>query len=176
MPDGSFIPRACLDHAATGDVLAEWRAQVEAFIAVFGVPPTHLDSHHGVHHLRNCTPAYFALAAEYGLPVRGGVNELTTAAAGIRGSDAVIYDWTATGAGALGLIELIEAHASRLPVPAGQASLEVVTHPGHDDAYLGCVSSLNAARELDLRGLLELADLGWLPNQQFQLGRYPAIA
>lgn len=175
-PDGSFIPRACLGQAATGDVLAEWRAQVEAFIAVFGVPPTHLDSHHGVHHLRNCAPAYLALAAEYGLPVRGGGNPLTTAASGIRGSDAVIYDWTATGAGARGLIQLIEAHAARLPGPPGQASLEVVTHPGYDDTYLGAMSSLNAARELDLGGLLELTDMGWLPNQRFQLGRYPSMA
>jgi predicted glycoside hydrolase/deacetylase ChbG (UPF0249 family) len=175
-PDGSFIPRTCLGQAATGDVLAEWRAQVEAFIDVFGVLPTHLDSHHGVHRLPNCAPAYFALAAEYGLPVRGGVNELTSAAAGIRGSDAVIYGWTTTGAGARGLIQLIEAHAARLPAHSGQASLEVVTHPGYNDAYLGSMSSLNAARELDLGGLLELADMGWLPNQRFQLGRYPSMA
>jgi chitin disaccharide deacetylase len=50
---------------------AEWRAQIEAFIAVAGKKPTHLDSHH---HSSYFTPGLFQamleLAREYGLPIR----------------------------------------------------------------------------------------------------------
>jgi predicted glycoside hydrolase/deacetylase ChbG (UPF0249 family) len=53
------------------DVKAEWRAQVEAFIAAAGKKPTHLDSHH---HSSYFTPgllrSMLELAREYGVPIR----------------------------------------------------------------------------------------------------------
>jgi chitin disaccharide deacetylase len=53
------------------EVKAEWRAQVEAFIAAAGKKPTHLDSHH---HSSYFTPGLFQamleLAHEHGLPIR----------------------------------------------------------------------------------------------------------
>jgi len=53
------------------EVKAEWRAQVEAFIAAAGKEPTHLDSHH---HSSYFTPGLFRsmleLAREYDVPIR----------------------------------------------------------------------------------------------------------
>jgi len=52
-------------------VRAEWRAQIEAFIAGSGRKPTHLDSHH---HSSYFTPGLFKsmleLAREYDVPIR----------------------------------------------------------------------------------------------------------
>jgi chitin disaccharide deacetylase len=53
------------------EVKAEWRAQIEAFMAAAGKKPTHLDSHH---HSSYFTPGLFQamleLAREYDLPIR----------------------------------------------------------------------------------------------------------
>jgi predicted glycoside hydrolase/deacetylase ChbG (UPF0249 family) len=53
------------------EVKAEWRAQIEAFIAAAGKKPTHFDSHH---HSSYFTPgllqAMFELAREYDVPIR----------------------------------------------------------------------------------------------------------
>jgi chitin disaccharide deacetylase len=53
------------------EVKAEWRAQVEAFVAAAGKKPTHLDSHH---HSSYFTPGLFKsmleLAREFDAPIR----------------------------------------------------------------------------------------------------------
>jgi chitin disaccharide deacetylase len=74
-PEGSFHNLAQFVSLAPSlnleEVRAEWRAQIEAFIATAGNNPTHLDSHH---HSSYFTPgllqAMFELAREYGLPIR----------------------------------------------------------------------------------------------------------
>lgn len=49
---------------------AEWRAQVEVFLAT-GLPLTHLDSHHhAAYRHANALHVLFGLASEYGVPVR----------------------------------------------------------------------------------------------------------
>lgn len=73
--DGSFLKldqlianRAQVDSA---QVKAEWRTQIERFIAVSGRKPTHLDSHH---HSSYFTPDFFQamleLAHEYDVAIR----------------------------------------------------------------------------------------------------------
>lgn len=72
---GAFLKLQALISRAPSlniaEVRAEWRAQIDAFIAATGKQPTHLDSHH---HSSYFTPALlqtmFELANEYALPVR----------------------------------------------------------------------------------------------------------
>jgi predicted glycoside hydrolase/deacetylase ChbG (UPF0249 family) len=74
-PDGSFLKLdqflARLDQIDPEQVRAEWRAQVEKFVAAAGRAPTHLDSHH---HASYFTEPLFRgmleLAREYGAGIR----------------------------------------------------------------------------------------------------------
>jgi predicted glycoside hydrolase/deacetylase ChbG (UPF0249 family) len=65
-----------------GEVRAEWRAQIERFVAVTGQRPTHLDSHH---HTSYLTPGLLRtmldLAAEYGAAIRMPITTLDVAQA-----------------------------------------------------------------------------------------------
>ncbi|ETI69114.1 chitin disaccharide deacetylase [Neobacillus vireti] len=51
------------------EVEKEWTAQIERFIAS-GLTPTHFDSHHHVHTLKELEPVVKKLAKKYRLPVR----------------------------------------------------------------------------------------------------------
>ena len=67
-PDAFF---ANLPNIDILEVKAEWRAQIEAYIAAAGTKPSHLDSHH---HSSYASPALFKamleLAKEYEFPIR----------------------------------------------------------------------------------------------------------
>lgn len=75
VPDGSFLKLdqllARLDQIDPQQVKAEWRAQIERFVATAGRAPTHLDSHH---HSSYFTEPLFRgmleLAREYGAGIR----------------------------------------------------------------------------------------------------------
>jgi predicted glycoside hydrolase/deacetylase ChbG (UPF0249 family) len=73
--NGDFLkPDAFIANLPNVDILevkAEWRAQIEAYIAAAGTKPTHLDSHH---HSSYSSPALFKamleLAKEYDCAIR----------------------------------------------------------------------------------------------------------
>ncbi|CDQ38688.1 MULTISPECIES: chitin disaccharide deacetylase [Virgibacillus] len=56
-------------HIDQEELYSEWKAQIESFIAS-GLTPTHLDSHHHIHHKETMQPIFVELAKEYNLPVR----------------------------------------------------------------------------------------------------------
>ena len=64
-----FVER--LPAVNPGEVVAEWRAQIERFVSITGRKPDHLDSHH---HSSYFTPRFFEmmleLAQENGCPIR----------------------------------------------------------------------------------------------------------
>lgn len=74
-PEGRFLSLAAFTERAAAldpaEAKAEWRAQIEKFIAAAGQKPTHLDSHH---HSSYFTPGLFQsmleLAQEYDTPIR----------------------------------------------------------------------------------------------------------
>jgi chitin disaccharide deacetylase len=172
---GDFVPRESLAEVAPPDVEQEWRRQIELAYELLGGPPSHLDSHHGVHHLPNCIDVYVRLAHEYQLPVRGGEGEVRERVPSphIRGSTVVVYDWTAKGLGVSDLHGMLLAAAQE----AGSGgSVEVVTHPGFSDAYLQSTSSLNDLRDQDLAALDELAETGWLVRNGFALTTFRELA
>lgn len=142
-------------HAANvREVNIEWRAQIELAIKLLGHSPTHIDSHHGMHRLPALFPVYKAIAQDYNLPFRGTINKLRDEiiAHNLRGTSAIVRDWTSSCTGALGLMSEIDRVAGEFP---SSTAIEVVAHPGTSDPTLRQISSLNDKRECDLHGLIE---------------------
>lgn len=69
---GNFLSRSKLldSNVSKDEILNEFKAQIDKFIEVFKVKPTHLDSHHGCHDLDLTKDITLKLAKEYNLPVR----------------------------------------------------------------------------------------------------------
>ena len=167
--DGAFFrPSALSGRLATlvyGEVLAEWRAQVERFIAVTGRSPTHLDAHH---HVAYWTPlllrAMLELAHAYGCAIRlpTGAEAERVGMEMLAGLVQPLCAWAGP---------LLDAYRPRHPdhfeasfysagttrehllhllshLPAG--TTELMCHPGHADAELLAGSGYNRQREVEL--------------------------
>jgi predicted glycoside hydrolase/deacetylase ChbG (UPF0249 family) len=136
-------------RARPDEVRREAEAQVEAFTRRFGRPPTHLDSHHHVHRLRQVGEAVLAVALDAGLPIRSqdpGFRE------GLRrhgartpdhfvGGDGAEPYWTAE--------RLLDVLAG---LPAG--TTELMCHPGYFDDDLA-YSRYGRQRETELAALCD---------------------
>jgi len=66
--------RSSLDAARPEHVLAETRAQLQAFRRLVGAMPTHLDSHRHAHVYPAVLEAFLTLSWETGLPVRSATD------------------------------------------------------------------------------------------------------
>jgi chitin disaccharide deacetylase len=165
---GDFPRRPDGDSANPDEVLREWRGQIEAARQFLGRPPSHLDSHHGIHRHPNCVQAVSTLAKEYGLPVRGGKQPFDEAreAAGIKGSNKVVYDWTGRS---LGAEDLEQKLLALIPQTGLGELVEVVTHPGYPDEYLATISAINVQRLADKDALMHLNRQRWLERNGFAL-------
>lgn len=173
-PDGAFLKldqliaaRARVDPA---EAKAEWRAQIENFIAVTGFKPTHLDSHH---HSSYFTPGLFQsmleLAREYDIAIRLPVEpEARDTLAGIpaellqpvveaaprllqqfrpRHPDAFFasfYDASATKEELFRIFHSLE-----------DGTFEVMAHPGYSDPDLIAGTSYAIQRDLELQILTD---------------------
>jgi hypothetical protein len=149
------------------ELYAEWRAQVERFIAVTGLAPDHLDAHH---HIAYKAPVLLRpmleLARAYGCAVR-----LATGVDGQEASPAgpgrPLREW-----GAPLLVELTPRHPDRLEtsfygptatlshllellahLPEG--TTELMCHPSYTEPELLAVSSYNRQREQELGALID---------------------
>jgi predicted glycoside hydrolase/deacetylase ChbG (UPF0249 family) len=148
------IPQLNMD-----EVKAEWRAQIEAYIAASGKKPTHLDSHH---HSSYFSPALFRamleLAKEFDCPIRYPLlpsnddsrefSETTKHAPALlqefnpRRPDVFFvnfYDETATKEELLTIIHNVSEGTS-----------EIMCHPGHVDDAFAKESIYNFQREREL--------------------------
>ena len=149
------------------EVEREWRAQIDIACNLLGAKPSHLDSHHGAHHVPAFAEVFIKLALEFDLPVRdrAAMREYNPEAL-LFGSDVVLYDWTARGQDS----KALQTQIVQAIVNSSEAEvLEVVTHPGHSDDELRKISSLNDLREFDLAALLELASRNWFRLEGLQL-------
>jgi predicted glycoside hydrolase/deacetylase ChbG (UPF0249 family) len=138
---------AVLDPAG-GAAAAEaaLRRQLARFAELRGAPPTHLDSHKHAHAAPDVLPAFAAVAAEAGLPVRA-VDAATRAALrghGVATPDAFLGDaarrpaWTEEA--------LLAALAA-----VGEGITELMAHPGHAPSHVR--TSFGAEREVELAAL-----------------------
>ncbi|HZJ86667.1 MAG TPA: carbohydrate deacetylase [Erysipelothrix sp.] len=123
------------------EVEAEWRAQIEKFLAT-NITPTHIDSHHNVHVFsEELHQLALKLAREYKLPLRnsGRDNEdvITTAT-----SDQSFYDEGVT----LKQLDKIFSDIAN----ADETYFEVNCHPAFIDSDLRKQTSYLHPRELEL--------------------------
>ncbi len=115
------------------EVYAEWKAQIERFIAVSGQLPTHIDSHHTViDQSPQSQQTALKLAAEYGLQVRS------------HNSFRFIDSFYAEDATKEHLLQILEEYRNE--------DIEIMCHPGWIDLELYRCSSYASERirELDI--------------------------
>lgn len=161
--NGDFLKyNAFLDNLPNLDMLevkAEWRAQIEAYIAAAGSKPTHLDSHH---HSSYFSPALFRamleLAREYECPIRFPVSpddisrefaETATCVTDLlkefnpRRPETFIVSFYDNGATRDHLLEII----NNLP----EGTSELMCHPGYvDQEFADKESVYNFQREREV--------------------------
>lgn len=171
---GLFRGRDSLTDLDPSDVEREWHAQVQLASDILGAKPSHLDSHHGAHHIQGLAEIFVKLALELNLPVRdrSAMREFCPQA-NLAGSDLVLYEWTAGGR--VSVVLENEVHAAAVQAAAGDV-LEVVTHPGYSDDYLRSVSSLNDLRETEVRALMDLARRDWFHSEGLHLVSFSDLA
>ena len=168
--NGDFLKyNAFVENLPNIDILevkAEWRAQIEAFIAAAGEKPTHLDSHH---HSSYFSPALFRamleLAKEYECPIRFPLsptetsrefNETAKQAPDLikefnpRRPDNFVVDFYDAGATTEHLLDIL----NNLP----DGTSEIMCHPGHvDQTFAEKESVYNFQREREITILTDPA-------------------
>jgi predicted glycoside hydrolase/deacetylase ChbG (UPF0249 family) len=179
--DRLIANRTQLDPA---QVKAEWRAQIENFIATVGRNPTHLDSHH---HSSYFTPDFFQamleLAEEYDTAVRLPVEpEARDTLAGI---PAELLQPVAEHAPRLlqqfhprhpdaFFASFYDAHATkeelfRIIHSLDDGTFEVMTHPGYSDPDLVAGTSYAVQRDRELEILTDAETLAEVKKYHIEL-------
>ena len=155
-PDGNFR-RTAKDSPAgidPAEAEAEWRAQIERFMAL-GLSLTHFDSHHHVHAHSPLLAVAIKLAREYGVPLRqtGEAVRKEILAAGVKTTDRFCGDFYGPGATLETLAGVIGSHH--------EGVLEIMCHPAQPDGLLLKISSYSRWRlqELQILTSRELRDL-----------------
>ncbi len=171
-PDGRFLDDGqilrSLRPGTTGQLRAEFRAQIERFIADVGRPPDHLDNHCSISYVR---PDRFRvtleLAQEYGLPIRAPFGDDLEEQAGMLARHNDLPLWLVRWMGAR-----YRRRVDRLGIRRPNTFIQHFSMPGHrtpeyllavlDGLRDGWVSELLAHpgydggwREEDLRALLD---------------------
>ena len=133
---------ADLDSCAPGTVSHALRRQLARFEDLFGVPPTHLDSHHNVHRRPDVRPEVLAVAQERGLPVRD-FSEVR-----------YLPDFYGQQGGRTDLGQIgVDRLTALLRVDVSEGFTELGCHPGYVDSDL--VSRYTIERECELRTLCD---------------------
>ncbi len=171
--DGRFLRKDQFPGMDTSEIELEWRAQIECAHDLLGHKPSHLDSHHGAHHIDRIGEVFCRLSLEYKLPIRD-LNAVSKYSANrkLLGSEHVIYDWTARGLNIENLIQMID---DSFTVSKSGRIVEIVTHPGYSDDHLRDISSLNDLRENELVSLRNLCDSGWLEDANVKLVNFSSF-
>lgn len=118
----------------------EWTAQIERFISS-GLRPTHFDSHHHVHTLKELQPVVQKLSETYGLPVRRNGGKAIEGAASF--SDLSLIDFYGEG--------VTESYFTNLSARIEDGlTVEIMCHPAYLDHVLLNGSSYNVKRLIEL--------------------------
>lgn len=152
---GHFLKRKAIyeNELDMDEVYAEWKAQIERYIEVFGRKPTHLDSHHSVHDFNEKQLAVASrLAKEYDVEMRRyGHFKFVNG----------FYDQTAT---VDQLITLLKEHLDE--------DIEIMTHPGYCDLELYRDSSYSCQRVKELDVLCDERVLAFVKEHHIELVHY----
>jgi predicted glycoside hydrolase/deacetylase ChbG (UPF0249 family) len=163
------LPHSIRDMRApnTGEILVEWRCQMERVLK-YGFVPTHIDTHHYVHGLPVAFEAYCEIARLYNLPARTRGMAMTSRlrSAGVRCADLCETKWYKKHLDVSGLARLIDAGFKLL---GGQGTLELMCHPGYNDGELRQNSSYTEQREIEVEVLCDSNLAGHLEKQAIVL-------
>jgi len=163
--EGVF-PRKRMDIGAVSadEIRREWQAQLDLMRSC-GASPSHMDTHHHVHKRPDVFPVYLEMAARLGIPARATNPTMAAAlrAAGAPCADAFITDFFGQDLTPGRFLELVAAAFAPL---SDTAVVELMCHPGKNDAELSRISAYNQAREQEIAVLSSpevrqgLADMG----------------
>ncbi|MER2059104.1 MAG: chitin disaccharide deacetylase [Niallia sp.] len=126
------------------DLEREWTAQIEKCLDA-DITPSHLDSHHHVHGIKEFYPVIKKLSEKYGLPVRNAGAHFTDICTL---TDVFFDDFYGDG--------IVDSYFEKLSgrIEDGK-SIEVMTHPAYLDETLMQESSYNMQRLKETRILME---------------------
>lgn len=116
------------------EIRQELESQYQRFIDVFGIEPTHLDSHHHVHMIPEIFPIVAAFANTKGIPLRVDRDAAARddiALAGVRSTEGFSSEFYGDAISEELLLESVDASAQRR-----EKSLEVMCHPSFVDNTL----------------------------------------
>jgi len=187
LKQGTLIQK--LAEVNVNEVKAEWHAQIEAFVAAVGRPPTHLDSHHhSSYFTSDFVRAMFELAREYDCALRLPLDFHTGLMSGVPGafaSDVIaatphlladfkprhpaaffdsFYDEGVTKAELFRIFDLL-----------GDGTYEIMTHPGYTAGGLGDITSYSAQRETEIDILTDPEVLNALKARRIELISFASL-
>jgi hypothetical protein len=147
--DGRFVrdARRAAARSEPKDVEREVDAQIDRFLSLTGVTPTHLDSHHHVGLLAPVREVFLRAAARLGVPVR---SEDEHAKAEARTLSLRTPDHFFGGSGPAPYWSLAQTTAQLRTLPPGMS--EFMSHPGYFDQELA-FSRYGRQRETEMVGL-----------------------
>lgn len=127
------------DMAAQGslpldEIADELACQYSRFIALFGEPPSHIDSHHHVHMIGAIFPLVAAFAREKGIPLRVDRDDARRQgieANEVRSTSGFSSDFYGDAISTSLFMSILDAALQR-----GDSSLEIMTHPAFVDKTL----------------------------------------
>lgn len=131
------------------EIREEVAAQAERFEAVFGYPPSHLDTHHHLHRHPRIFEVVLDLAGALGIPLRAFTPEMADR---IRGRQVPAVDRAVGDVGPEAFWQPARLLAFLQELPPGVT--ELMCHPGYADAALAA-SSYCAQREVELGALCD---------------------
>lgn len=150
-------PRRSLDCEI---VYRELKAQIDKFIAISGVKPTHIDSHHHLHiYNYDFRLATERLATEYQLPVRGFVTDNYNAVCNEEFYGELISNL------------VLETAITDLMKQSSKYK-DLMVHPGFMDEYLNSISSYNLQRQVEYEILASDRMQRFIANNNILISNY----
>jgi len=151
------------------EIKRELESQYQRFIDVFGIEPTHFDSHHHVHMIPEIFPVVAAFASAKGIPLR--VDRAAAARDGIslnavRSTEGFSSDFYGEAISENLLLESVDASAQR-----EEKSLEVMCHPSFVDNTL-LKSNYCYPRLAELEVLTSAALKAAIAERGYRLGTF----
>lgn len=173
--NGNFLDPRKRSDVKLEHVYIEWKNQIETASSLLNGPPTHLDSHLGMHRVEGFFDIYTQLGNEYKIPMRGSIlPELATKIVtnNINASIALVRNWTGRE---LSISELLKECSEIREAFPTENYIEVICHPGFNDSYLENISGLNKGREIDFSILKEMRLNNIWENNTYKLVSYKDI-
>jgi chitin disaccharide deacetylase len=143
-------------------VRPEIERQLQRFTELTGRLPTHIDTHHNVHHDDRLLPAFVEVAARHGLPLRGHC--------GVRHIGRFYGQWDGTTH-----LEGVSprAFAHIVDTEVGEGFNELCCHPGYADEELA--SSYASERRAELDTLCDPAAAAALSARGIRLATFREV-